>query len=250
MLHFVVLYDSIKKNVSEEIMARKILSAVFAFILIFSVAAFGASAAKSRCVANVQDAMNLCREQDTYGIYRGTLYTDGKRVSRVYLIVLSGSTMSWEKDDIKSMYSCIKAGTVNDNDYLDAVLEGAKKQIPEGAKVVLIGHSLGGMVAQQFAADKEMKERYEILNIMTMGTPYIPVIGREGELRRMADSGDAVPYFSIAGIGNLWLGNFTYKDNGYFGDPDSAHNISYNNAKVWKSYDCFGIKDGTNKIYY
>lgn len=231
-------------------MIKKLLSAVFAFVMIFSVVAFGASAAKSRCLADVQDAMNLCREQDTYGIYRGSLYTDSKKVSKVYLIVLSGSTMSWEKDDIKSMYSCIKAGTVNNNDYLDAVIAGAKKQIPEGSKVVLVGHSLGGMVAQQFAADKEMKERYEIINILTMGSPYIPVKDREGTIHRMADSGDVVPYCSVAGIGNLWLGNFTYKNNGYFGDPDKAHNISYNTAKVWKSYDCFGIKDGTNKIYY
>lgn len=231
-------------------MVKKLLSALFAFIMVFSIAAFGASAAKSRSVANVQDAMNLCREQDTYGIYRGTLYSDGKKVGKVYLIALSGSTMSWDKEDIKSMYSCIKAGTVNDNDYLDAVLEGVKKKIPAGSKIVLIGHSLGGMVAQQFAADKEMKERYEILNILTMGTPYIPVKDREGGLHRMADSGDAVPYLSIALFANFWKGNFTYKNNGYFGNPDKAHNISYNTADIWKTYDCFGIKNGTNKIYY
>ena len=86
-------------------MVKKLLSALFAFIMVFSIAAFGASAAKSRSVANVQDAMNLCREQDTYGIYRGTLYSDGKKVGKVYLIALSGSTMSWDKEDIKSMYS-------------------------------------------------------------------------------------------------------------------------------------------------
>lgn len=231
-------------------MLKKFLSAICAFIMAFSVAAFGASAAKSRCLDDVQDAMILCRAQATFNIYKGTLYTDGNRVGRVYLIALTGSNMSRDKEDMLSIYSCIKAGTVHDNDYLDAVIESAKKRIPKGSRVALIGHSLGGMVAQQFAADKEMKERYEILNVLTMGSPYIPVINREGDLHRMADSGDAIPYFSIAIIGNFWRGNFTYKNNGYFGNPDGAHNLSYKRAKVWKSYDCFGIENGTNKIYY
>lgn len=231
-------------------MVKRILSALCAFIMIFSIAAFGASAAKSRCVDDVQDAMKLCRSQATFNIYKGTLYTDGSKVGRVYLIALTGSNMRWDKEDMLSMYSCIKAGTAHDNDYLDAVIESAKKRIPKGSRVALIGHSLGGMVAQQFAADKEMKENYEILNVLTMGSPYIPVIGREGDIHRMVDSGDAIPFFSIAGVGNLWMGNFTYKNNGYFGDPDSAHNLSYNNARAWKAYDCFGIKNGTSKIYY
>lgn len=226
---------------------KKIISFILCVLVIASFAAFGASAA-GKTVANVRDAMTMCRQGDLFSIDKGTLYTNGKRAGRIYLISLTGSDMQWDKDDIKGMYTCIKSGTVRDNPYLDAVIEKALKVIPEGSRIALVGHSLGGMVAQQFAADKTIKEKYEIVNVLTMGSPYIPVKGREGDLHRMADSGDAVPYLSIAGIGNFWKGNFIYKNNGYFGDPDKAHNISYDHAEVWLKYDCFGIENGANKI--
>lgn len=230
-------------------MLKKIISLIFAVLFVFS--AFSVTAfAKSNTVANVRDAMNLCRMDELFSIKKGTLYKDGKKVSKVYLIALTGSDMAWDKNDIKGMYTCIKSGMVIDNPYLDAVIEKAIKVIPKGSKIALIGHSLGGMIAQQFAADKEIKDRFEILNILTMGSPYIPVCCREGELHRMADSGDAVPYLSIAGIANFWAGNFTYKCNGYFGNPDKAHNISYNTSDKWLEYDCFGVKGGTAKIVY
>ena len=55
------------------------------------------------------------------------------------------------------------------------------KKIPKNASVILIGHSLGGMIAQQFSADKEMKENPLISVLM-------PVYNGEKYLREAIDS--------------------------------------------------------------
>lgn len=228
---------------------KKVISIIFA--LLFALSAFSATAfAKGKTVSNVQDAMKLCRQDELFSINKATLYNNGKKSDTVYVIALCGSNMKWHKEDLNSMYTCIKSGCTFNNPYLKAVIEKAQNNIPKGSKIVLIGHSLGGMVAQQFAANKTMKADYEILNILTMGSPYIPVIKREGTLHRMADSGDAVPYLSIAGPANFFAGNFTYLGNGFFGNPDKAHNISYDHAEKWLSYDCFGVKNGTSKLVF
>lgn len=229
---------------------KRIISSIFAALMIFAMLSVPAFASEGVRVANVHDAMNRCREYSIFSIDEGVLYNNGEKECDVYLITLTGSTMSWDKNDIKSMYTCIKSGFVKTNPYLELLLEEAKKTIPEGSKIVLIGHSLGGMVAQQFAADPEIKEKYEILNILTMGSPYIPVKNREGDLHRMADSGDAVPFLSCALLANFWMGNFTYECNGYFGDPNGAHNYSYNTAEKWLKYDCFGISGGTHVVEF
>ena len=104
------------------------------------------------------------------------------------------------------------------------------------------------MIAQQFAADKEMKKHYQILNTLTMGSPYVITAKREGELHRMADSGDAVPYLSPALAMNALLGDYNYERCGYFGNPGAAHFDSYMYAEKWSVYDCFGIKGGSSKL--
>lgn len=229
---------------------KKTLSLLFIVIMLLSVFTFPASAKGGTAVANVQDAMRLCMDANdsVFRIAKGTLYNGNKKEGRIYLIILSGSNMKWDKNDPQGLQVCLKSGFSRSNIYLDSVIEAAKKTIPENSKVALIGHSLGGMIAQQFAADKEMKDRYEILNVLTMGAPYIIEKDSEGELHRMVDSGDAVPYLSAATVVNFFGGNYSYERNGYFGNPAAAHFDSYQFAEKWQGYDCFGVKGGKMKI--
>lgn len=200
--------------------------------------------AKQTKIKNVNDACVFIFDSDSLiTIKPATLYKDGKNQT-VYVIAICGSNMSWDKKYLNCMQTCIRSGLSFDNVYLDELKKQAVSQIPKDADVILMGHSLGGMIAQQFSADEEMKERYNILNVLTMGSPYVVLFGREGELHRMADSGDAIPYFSNALLGNAFLGNFSYESNGYFGDPNNAHNSSYRFAEKWAKYDCFGVEDG------
>ena len=218
-----------------------------AVLMIFSVFSF-AVCAKGETIANVQDAAKLCFQGKLITIKKGTLYTGGKKNGTVYAIFLAGSNMKWD-DSVNGLKTCIKSGMAKDNLYLDALIKSAEKNIPKGSKVVIMGHSLGGMVAQQFAADADMKAKYEIIHTMTMGSPYIITLEeREGGINRMADSGDPVPYLSNALFSNFTAGNLTRVDNGYFGRPAQAHIISYQTSESWQKYDCFGIENGTNKL--
>lgn len=230
------------------VMLKKIISALMAVLMIFSAFSFAVSA-KGKTIANVQDAAKMCFQGELITIKKSTLYNGSKKVGTVYAAFLAGSNMQWD-DSVNGLKTCVKSGMAKDNMYLDLLRETAKKDIPKGSKVILVGHSLGGMVAQQFAADTEMKERYEILNTLTMGSPYIMTEEREGGLYRMVDSGDIIPYLSTAFFKNFSEGNYTRIDNGYFGRPDAAHNKSYQLADSWCEYDCFGIKGGTNKITF
>lgn len=229
-------------------MLKKIISALMAVLMIFSVFSF-AVCAKGETIANVQDAAKLCFQGKLITIKKGTLYTGDKKNGTVYAIFLAGSNMKWD-DSVNGLKTCIKSGMAKDNIYLDELKKAAVKDIPKNSKVVLVGHSLGGMVAQQFAADAEMKEKYEIKNVLTVGSPYIMTTDREGGLYRMVDSGDIIPYLSTAFFKNFSEGNYTRINNGYFGRPDAAHNLSYQLADSWLEYDCFGVKGGTAKIVF
>ena len=230
-------------------MFKKILSALLSVVLILSAFSFTVYA-KGETVANVQQATKLCIKSKPISIKKGTLYNAGKKVGTVYVIALTGSDKKWDKNDMLGIQTCIKSGMAKDNLYLDALIKSAEKNIPKGSKVVIMGHSLGGMIAQQFAADSKMKERYEILNVLTMGSPYIKVTEREGGLYRMVDSGDYIPYLSTAFFDNFSEGNYTRVNNGYFGRAAAAHTISYQVAENWLKYDCFGIENGTHKITF
>ena len=229
-------------------MFKKFVSVLLSVVLAFSAVSFAVSA-KGETIANVQDAAKMCFQGKLITIKKGTLYNGSKKVGAVYSVFLAGSNMKPD-DSVNGLKTCFLSGCALDNPYLDLLIETAKKDIPKKSKIVLVGHSLGGMVAQQFAADPEMKERYEILNTLTVGSPYILTTDREGGLYRMVDSGDAVPYLSSALFKNFTEGNYTYIDNGYFGRPDKAHNLSYQVSKSWLKYDCFGVENGKSKIEY
>lgn len=228
---------------------KKIISVILAVLLFVTVFACTGSAASIKKIKNVNDVMNYARYGDPLCISKGTLYENGKKQGNVYVLGLTGTNGSFNPKVVNGIYSCLFAGTSIPNSYLKEAKKQVKKYIPEGATIILYGHSLGGMVAQQLAADKEMKKNYNIKNIVTCGSPYILEFKRDGELHRMLDSGDAIPFMSTAIIANAWAGNAVYLNNGYFFKPDSAHNDSYGNADAWKEYDCFGIKDGDSVIY-
>ncbi len=74
-----------------------------------------------------------------------------------------------------------------------------------GSNLVVTGHSLGGMVAQQVAADSTIKKNYNVLNTVTFGSPLINGFQREGTVKRLGDTSDPVPYLSLTTFTNIVL---------------------------------------------
>ena len=205
--------------------------------------------ARAEQISNVNDATNYILEQsEVITIRRATLYESGKSGRGVYLIALSGSDYSWNEDEITCLQNAIRSGCSMPNSYLSAVIAKAKETVPKGSEIVLIGHSLGGMIAQQFADDSAMKADYTISYVLTMGAPYIADTAREGTLYRMADSADFVPYLSLATLLGQYAKDLSVETGGYPGLL--AHALSYGQAACWQQYDALGVKGGSSSIRF
>ena len=174
------------------------------------------------------------------GISKATLYRDNGPEA-VY-VVATGGVSSFLKTTTNAVAS-VMSGFALDTAYLRVLKRSITQYVPEGSKIVFLSHSFGGMVAQQFAGDRKMRDRYEIINILALGSPYILTLGTEGTLHRLADTADVIPLISTATVLNLY-NNISFEDGGYGLDLYSSHNYSYLRDDVWGGYDCFGIKGG------
>lgn len=190
------------------------------------------------------------RETLYYGLREGNgpisitkyvLYMD-QQPRPVYLIALTGA--GYNPLNHNNFAEFIMSSVSLPTGYLRYVKNAARDIIPQGATVLLIGHSLGGTTAQQFAADKEMRSRYEILNVCTCGSPYIVELNREGSLHRLGEILDIVPVLSLAGPLNLFL-DINYELGGFSGQFKLPHETSYYFSSVWDKYDCLGVKGGS-----
>ncbi len=73
--------------------------------------------------------------------------------------------------------------------------------IPPGAPVMLVGHSQGGIIAAQLAADQDFVSRYNVTDMMTFGTPLdgVPVDPRVQTLA-LQHATDPVPRLDLGGL--------------------------------------------------
>ena len=138
------------------------------------------------------------------------------------------------------------SGFEQDNLYVRNIKKVIFENIPEGSKLIISGHSLGGMVSQQLAADKEVKDKYEVVNVVAFGSPMLDGVNREGEVSRLGDTSDVVPYLSVNTFKNIiWqVAGLNKEDGGYFGRFITAHCQSYQRDDVWGGYDVTGVKGG------
>ena len=180
-------------------------------------------------------------------ITKGTL-KQGFSSKTVYLVTLSGTELVLNQST--EVLTDLFSGFDLDNAYYWNVVRVIQQNVPRGANIILAGHSLGGMVAQQVAADSTIKSRYNVLNTVTFGSPLLSVGSREGVVRRLGDVSDVVPYLS----GRLFTNPITAifglnrEDGHYYGRPITAHNASYSRTDLWGKYDVTGTRYGSTRL--
>lgn len=209
-------------------------------------------------------ACNQPQHQGPFSITQGTLTTKnwlGKKSSKaVYVIALSGTDTD-VKNQSTGYWTDLLVGFERDNKYIQNVRNAIVSNVPKGSNLVVTGHSLGGMVAQQVAADSTIKKNYNVLNTVTFGSPLINGFQREGTVKRLGDTSDPVPYLSLTTFTNIvWQSAGLNKESGNYGtNLLGAHCESYNRADVWGAYDVTGTKNGgatltlnmaTTRFYY
>lgn len=180
-------------------------------------------------------------------IIQGTLKS-GWSSTNVYLVTLSGT------EDVKGQstgyLTDLLSGFNLKSAYYDNVVAVISNNIPANSNIILAGHSLGGMIAQQVAANSTIKANYNILNTVCFGSPLLSAGSREGTVKRLGDTSDVVPYLSGSMFNNtIWAVAGLNRENGGYGwSAVDAHCESYLRDDVWGAYDVTGAKNGGAKL--
>lgn len=176
---------------------------------------------------------------------------------QVYVVTLSGT--EFVPNQGTGIIGDLRSGFELNHRLLASTLQVIQQTVPRNAKLILAGHSLGGMAAQQLAALPKLKREYDIANTVTFGAPLILGLfggGREGEIRRLADRIDPVPGFSPAAlIASPWnhfgaarRGGGVKETRKLFESPTEAlvdaHLHSYTDVQKWKGFDALGRHGG------
>jgi len=229
------------------------LLAVFMTVMMLAGSAETHAAGNTKTYTNAAEIMQLVREgynQGTKGpitVTKGTL-KNGLSSKPVYFITLSGTELVFNQST--EVLTDLFSGFNLKNAYYYNVVNVILNNIPKGSNLVLAGHSLGGMIAQQVAADSTVKARYNILNTVTFGSPLLAAGFREGTVKRLGDVSDIVPLLSS----NLFvtpiraLLGLNREDGRYYGKPVTAHKESYTRTDLWGKYDVTGTKYGNAKL--
>lgn len=234
---------------------KKLISLVMALVLAFSFSASAFAKSGKKTCTTVSDTIKFViydgkKTAPPISVTKAKLAQDGAEKT-VYVIGLLGTESN--KGQVNNIDNCFLAFLCLDNSYTKLVKQVIKENIKKNSSLIIVGHSLGGMVAQQVVCDKEIKENYNIIGTVTAGSPYIITFAKpEGTVNRLADLGDFIPKLSLATI-LLPITQFAtpiYANGGYLLDPDGAHNKSYIDENVWGEYDVLGNKDGGAKLTF
>ena len=185
-------------------------------------------------------------------ITKGTLTTKSWFTTTrktVYVVCLSGTDLAFNQST--GVWTDLLVGFEQDNCYIRNVRNAILDAVPKGSNLIIAGHSLGGMVAQQAASDSTIKAKYNVLNTVTFGSPLINGLSREGTVKRLGDTRDIVPYLSVSTFLNVvWqAAGLNREDGGYSATQIvTAHCESYQRAAVWGAYDVTGTKNGNAKL--
>ena len=232
---------------------RRFLAFCLVLALLFSGPALHARAAEVKTYENAAQIAQLVEDGYNKGtkgpitVTQGTL-VKGSRTTEVYLVTLSGTEIVFNQST--EVLTDLLSGFNLKSAYYYNVVNVITKNIPKNANLILAGHSLGGMIAQQVSADSTIKYRYNVLNVVTFGSPLLAYGFREGTIRRLGDISDVVPLLS----GNLFvtpiraLAGLNRENGGYYFRPVTAHTDCYVREDVWRRYDVTGTKYGSAKL--
>lgn len=124
---------------------------------------------------------------------------DGQPVTR-YAVYLPG-TDTWnlpgqQTADVRDLGANVRLVGGQDTAYMDGIERAMRASgVPDGADVMLVGHSQGGMTAAALAADDHFSRRYDVSHVVTAGSPtaQVPSIPSHTQVLSLENTGDVVP---------------------------------------------------------
>jgi len=231
---------------------KRLLALTLAFgIILASTSLAFAVVGEGTTIKNVNDGYKLVRQASFIEIYDATLrLNESDEGTNVYYIVCKG--LDFKETDMskpRSLASAVKMGLGSaDNAYVKELVKFVVDNCSTNKKpLVFIGHSMGGMVVQQAIANDEIKNNFEVLYALAIGSPYIITDGaeKEGRLIRVIDNWDPIAYLSISLLTDPYAGEVHTESSLQFG---LIHFRSYEKGKCWTKYDALGIRKGSSTV--
>jgi pimeloyl-ACP methyl ester carboxylesterase len=113
-----------------------------------------------------------------------------------YLVMLAG-TVGGPKSN--NWFSAIMSGAGLPSDY-QAQIKSILLALPAGAMVHIAGHSQGGIMGNNLAADREIQKHVQVKSVTTFGSPVSAEPQNGVDYFRFAAVGDVVPLASSEAI--------------------------------------------------
>lgn len=235
-------------------MKKNLVSGIISVFMVLVVTTCMIASAKENEVfcSSSADVASIVLEgynQDELGpiqIVQGTYTSNKGNAFDVYVVMVCGTENEVLQASNNGLSLDFAAVNLKNSPYYYRVKSVVRQNVPVGSRIVLVGHSLGGMMTQQLATDKDMKADYIIKYDLCFGAPLTQMNEkREGSLRRLGDWSDVIPYETA----NLLIHpkeaiTYSREYGGYGIDFWTAHMSSYKDYEAWKSYDVTGKKGG------
>lgn len=150
---------------------------------------------------NLAESLNTLDGFDEPGTFQiqQTTAPDGSQVYNVYLPGTKKFDSPFDESGlIQNMGTNLAAVAGADNAYEDAVVKAlAQANVPHDARIVLTGHSQGGIIAARLAnrlTDAGNGEPYNVTNVVTAGSPVDAIeVPESVQMLSLANEYDLVP---------------------------------------------------------
>jgi hypothetical protein len=159
-----------------------------------------------------------------------------------YLVMLSGTDL-FKPAQATSLPEDVAAEFGVPDPYYSAIKQAIRKHIPKVAQVILAGHSLGGMEAENVVTDHWLDQHYRFTHVITLGAPKTGTSINPNVTYTAFDlAGDPVtaitlfqwPPNSVYTLANPW----EYDASTVFG------HVEYPNSPLLDTFDALGQPNG------
>lgn len=161
-----------------------------------------------------------------------------------YLVALSGT--EFKPGQATQLLEDIAASVNGLDSYSLFVLSALNEYnngrgVPKGAELLLLGHSLGGMVAQNIAGNTQRFSQWRPVRVITLGSPKTNFLPPTITLRMFGGKGD--PVLSLSLIAAVGLPSQIWVDSGARGQPwilGFEHHLNYPFSVDLPRYNAYG----------
>lgn len=163
-----------------------------------------------------------------------------------YLVLLAGTEFKFGQSN--NLFTDLLSSPGLLNEYFVAIENALYSAIPSGASLILAGHSLGGMEAQNIAANARVRGIYNILEVITFGSPKTVEDAPGVRYVRFMTAMDPVPALAVFGFVSPPYYILLRTPPGTL-DGISAH-LAYPRSPDIGGYDALGNRGGRRALYW